>query len=154
MPVSINMAGCAAFDAGNTGVALALFQKAVQAAPQDHSMQGNLARNEFVLGRVESAQRRAAYLASVSPMGQSICDEFAGNLARAQRPAALAGTFYAADAAQLRRDVDALLGPPAPPPPQGAQHQAMETVGGAQAFRGHYLADLAIGVKRPANGDD
>ena len=56
---ALNMAGCAAFDAGNTGVALALFQKAVQAAPQDHSMQGNLARNEFVLGRVEPAPGRA-----------------------------------------------------------------------------------------------
>ena len=114
---ALNMAACAAFDAGNPGVALALFQKAVQQAPLDHAIQGNLARNEFVLGRVEPARRRAEYLATVSPPAQAICEEFVATLQRAQRPSALAATFYAADPAQLAREVDAYLGPLAVPLP-------------------------------------
>lgn len=117
-PGALNMAACAAFDAGNWGVALALFQKAVQAAPQDHSMQGNLARNELVLGRIESARRRADYLASVTPEALALQQEVISTLHKSQRPSALAGSFYAADADQLAREVGLHVGPLGAPVPE------------------------------------
>ncbi|CAN5576211.1 AmmeMemoRadiSam system protein B [soil metagenome] len=108
-PGALNLAGCAAFEDGNAGMALALFEKAVARAPADIAMQGNLARSEFAVGRVERARRRGEYLATLAPQAQAMCREFEASLAGAQRPPAIAATFYPADAGQLRRDVEGLL---------------------------------------------
>lgn len=108
-PGALNLAGCAAFEDGHAGMALALFEKAVARAPSDTAVQGNLARSEFAVGRVERARRRGEYLATLAPQARVICDEFAGKLASVRRPPAIAAAFYAGDANQLRRDVDGYL---------------------------------------------
>lgn len=108
-PGALNLAGCAAFEDGNAGMALALFEKAAARAPSDTAVQGNLARSEFAVGRVERARRRGEYLATLAPQARAMCNEFAGKLASARRPPAIAAAFYAGDANQLRRDVDGYL---------------------------------------------
>ncbi|MES2975890.1 MAG: AmmeMemoRadiSam system protein B [Pseudomonadota bacterium] len=108
-PGALNLAGCAAFEDGNAGMALALFEKAAVRAPADTAVQGNLARSEFAVGRVEPARRRAEYLATLAPQARAMSREFASKLAAAQRPPAIASTFYAGDPAQLRRDVEGRL---------------------------------------------
>ena len=108
-PGALNLAGCAAFEDGNTGMALALFEKAAARAPDDVAVQGNLARSEFAVGRVERARRRGEYLATLAPQAQAMCREFEASLARAQRPSAIASTFFSADAGQLRRDIEGYL---------------------------------------------
>lgn len=106
---ALNLAGCAAFEDGDAGVALALFEKAAARAPGDVAVQGNLARSEFTVGRIEPARRRADYLATLAPQARAMRDEFESNLAAAQRPSALAATFFEADPARLRQDMDQLL---------------------------------------------
>ena len=108
-PGALNLAGCAAFEDGHAGMALALFEKAVARAPADIAMQGNLARSEFAVGRVERARRRGEYLATLAPQAQAMCREFEASLAGAQRPPAIAASFYPADAGQLRREVEGHL---------------------------------------------
>lgn len=108
-PGALNLAGCAAFEDGHAGMALALFEKAASRTPADPAVQGNLARSEFAVGRVERARRRAEYLATVNPQARAMCREFEGKLAAARRPPAIASSFYAGDAAQLRRDVEGYL---------------------------------------------
>ncbi len=108
-PGALNLAGCAAYEDGNAGVALALFEKALSRAPADIAVQGNLARSEFAVGRVERARRRSAYMATTAPQGQALWSELQGRLAAAQRPTAIASSFYAADPARLRSDVEGYL---------------------------------------------
>ena len=108
-PGALNLAGCAAFEDGNPGMALALFEKAASRAPSDAAVQANLARSEFAVGRIERARRRADYLASVTPQARGMSQEFESKLAAARRPAAIASTFYPADPAQLRSGVEACL---------------------------------------------
>jgi hypothetical protein len=108
-PGALNLAGCAAFEDGNAGMALALFEKAAARAPADAAVQGNLARSEFAVGRVERARRRGEYLATIAPQAQAMCREFEAKLAAAQRPPAIAASFYSADAGQLRRDIESYL---------------------------------------------
>ncbi len=108
-PGALNLAGCAAFEDGNTGVALALFEKAVARSPGDAALQANLARSEFAVGRVERARRRADYLATIAPEVRGMPGEFAASLAAARRPPAIAAAFYPGDAQALAREVDTHL---------------------------------------------
>lgn len=108
-PGALNLVGCAAYEEGNAGVALALFEKASRLAPQDLSIQGNLARSELAVGRIEPARRRAAWLACASPGGRALCDDFTIQLLAAARPPAIAGTFYESDPQRLAGEVDGWL---------------------------------------------
>lgn len=108
-PAALNLAGCSAFEEGNPGVALALFEKAIAGAPQDMAVQGNLARSEFLVGRIERARRRAEYLATVSAQAAAIPREFEDHLSRSRRAPAVAGVFFTADAATLAREVDSYI---------------------------------------------
>jgi AmmeMemoRadiSam system protein B/AmmeMemoRadiSam system protein A len=113
-PGALNLAGCSAFEEGDAGVALALFEKAVTRAPGDIALQGNLARSEFTVGRIERARRRADYLATVSPQAVPLAGEFAASLARNRREAAVAGTFFTGDARALAGEVDTRIASGAP----------------------------------------
>jgi AmmeMemoRadiSam system protein B/AmmeMemoRadiSam system protein A len=108
-PGALNLAGCAAFEDGNAGMALALFEKAAARAPADAAVQVNLARSEFAVGRVERARRRGDYLATVTAQARGISEEFGQKLQAAARPPAIAGAFYPADRSQLRSEVEACL---------------------------------------------
>ncbi|MET0311792.1 MAG: AmmeMemoRadiSam system protein B [Burkholderiaceae bacterium] len=105
-PGALNLAGCTAFEEGNPGVALALFEKATAAAPGDLAVQGNLARSEFMVGHIERARRRADYLASISPQCAGIPSELENQLARSRRAPAVAGIFFTGNPEVLAREVD------------------------------------------------
>ncbi|MCJ0764018.1 AmmeMemoRadiSam system protein A [Variovorax terrae] len=108
-PGALNLAGCAAFDDGLAGVALALFEKAAAGAPGDTAIQGNLARSQFVLGRIEAARRRADYLACLAPPAGAASREFEEKLLKVRSAWTSGATFLEADPARLRALLDAGL---------------------------------------------
>lgn len=99
----------AAWQSGQREQALGLLQQAHAHAPGDAAIEANLARVELGVGRVEAARQRAAVLALKQPQSQALAQELAQAYLAMARPSALAGRFYAADATQLARDVDAAL---------------------------------------------
>ena len=101
--------GYAAWQGGQREQALGLLQQAHAHAPGDAGIEANLARVEMGLGHAEAARRRAAVLALKQPQTQALEQELAQAYLAMARPSALAGRFYAADAAQLARDPDAAL---------------------------------------------
>lgn len=99
----------AAWQGGQREQALALLQQAHAQVPDDAGIEANLARVELGLGHVEAARHRAAGLALKLPRLQALEQELVQAYLAMVHPAALAGRFYAADAVQLARDVDAAL---------------------------------------------
>ena len=112
---ALNLAGCAAHQAANYGVALALLQKAVQYAPGDVSMACNLAHTEAAVGRTEAALRRMAYLAVQHAQAARVFQDIEGNWLKNRREYALAATFYVADASMLAAQVDGFVAQGSPP---------------------------------------
>ncbi|WP_205872679.1 AmmeMemoRadiSam system protein B [Limnohabitans planktonicus] len=99
----------AAWQGGQRQEALAFLRQAHAHAPDDAEIESNLARVELGVGLVEVARHRAANLALKLPQAQALEHELAQAYLAMARPPALAGRFYAGDAAQLAHDVDAAL---------------------------------------------
>ena len=101
----------AAWQCGQRQEALAFLRQAHAHAPGDAEIESNLARVELGVGLVEVARHRAANLALKLPQAQAqaLEQELSQAYLAMARPPALAGRFYAGDAVQLARDVDAAL---------------------------------------------
>lgn len=108
-PAALHLAGCSAYNLGRTDEAVSWLERARQAAPDHQGIVANLARAELRAGRVEIARRRAWALAHKQPQARELAAELERRYLQRQRPAALAGRFYAAQAGALAAQVDALL---------------------------------------------
>lgn len=106
---AMNLAACVTLEDGQPAAALTLFEKAAAKSPDDATIQLNLARCQWVVGRIEPARRRVAYWATRVSEAGVMGQEFIANLHELARPPAVAGRFYSALVAELRQDVDAKL---------------------------------------------
>lgn len=108
-PGALHLAGCSAYNLGRMDEAVRWLEQAQQLAPDHLGIVSNLARAELRAGRVENARRRAWALAHRQPQARGLVEELERRYLQRQRPAALAGRFYAAQAGALAGHVDTLL---------------------------------------------
>ena len=85
---AMNLAASVTLEDGQPAAALTLFEKAVARQPDDVVIQLNLARCQWIVGRMELARRRVAYWAVRQPEAAMLDQEFVANLIQLARPAA------------------------------------------------------------------